>query len=273
MPAKMNSEFNYRYQVIGETVWAKIKTLKGFLEGRENALAMQAVSKLKHESLLARLQHLKDTNAPKWEIMSMEADIMEAEALHRTEFEAFELNRQEIAMLQNLLQEYYEIAEPTRIPGFTDEQMFEANAANEFTAMIGKEIYAEIVATGRASPAKIRNAMSNPLTWYALKSAGLIPAGAMMLEGSNDPRNVSLKSIPFTMEELDQLKMIAEQEGKVVSGPADLVKNEPIKMPKMPKQRKPSIKPTIPKAASNDKIKIIAKKVVAKNVTTSRAKK
>jgi len=48
--------------------------------------------------------------------------------------------------------------------------MFEANAANEFTAMIGKDIYAEILANGRPSPAKLRNAMSNPKTWNTLKS-------------------------------------------------------------------------------------------------------
>ena len=37
MAVKLNSEFNYRYQVIGETPWEKIKTLKGFLEGRVRA--------------------------------------------------------------------------------------------------------------------------------------------------------------------------------------------------------------------------------------------
>ena len=35
--SKLNSEFNYRYQVIGETVWAKIQTLHGFLDGRLRA--------------------------------------------------------------------------------------------------------------------------------------------------------------------------------------------------------------------------------------------
>ena len=41
MPAKLNTEFNYRYQVIGETVWEKIKTLKGILEGRIRASALE----------------------------------------------------------------------------------------------------------------------------------------------------------------------------------------------------------------------------------------
>ena len=47
MPAKLNTEFNYRYQVIGETVWEKIKTLKGFLEGRLRAAALEQVAEIK----------------------------------------------------------------------------------------------------------------------------------------------------------------------------------------------------------------------------------
>ena len=29
MASKLNTEFNYRYQVIGDTPWERIKTLKG----------------------------------------------------------------------------------------------------------------------------------------------------------------------------------------------------------------------------------------------------
>jgi hypothetical protein len=94
-------------------------------------------------------------------------------------------------MLKRLLAELYEIAE--RIPGYTDEQMFEANAANEFTVTIGKDIQAEIIANGRPSPAKLRNAMSNPHTFAALKQCGLVPETAVMLEGSNSALRIELK--------------------------------------------------------------------------------
>jgi len=43
MAQKFNTEFNYRYQVIGNTPWERIKTLKGFLEGRIRALALEEV--------------------------------------------------------------------------------------------------------------------------------------------------------------------------------------------------------------------------------------
>jgi hypothetical protein len=50
MASKFNSEFNYRYQVIGDTPWEKIKTLQGFLEGRVRAAALEEVSLLKNQA-------------------------------------------------------------------------------------------------------------------------------------------------------------------------------------------------------------------------------
>lgn len=195
MPSKLNSEFNYRYQVIGETVWEKIKTLQGFLEGRIRASKLEEVSMIRSKAKKAKLEYLKTkSDTPEYEILELEAEIKEAESFGDPSY-AYELNRQEIEILQKLLTEYYEIAEPTRIPGYTDEQMFEVNAANEFTAVIGKEIYAEILATGHPSPAKIRNAMSNPVTWNALKGLGLIPKDSFLLESSNDPLQVELKQL------------------------------------------------------------------------------
>jgi hypothetical protein len=193
MPSKLNTEFNYRYQVNGETVWEKIKILKGFLEGRVRAAALEKVAELKYQAKLAELQMLKESNGLPHVILNLQAEILEMESFLPEQKEAFELNRQEIEILKKILNECYEIAEPTRLPGYTDEQMFEANAANEFTVMIGKEIHAEIIANGRPSPAKIRNAMSNPHTWEALKQIGLIPEKELVLIGSNDPLKIELK--------------------------------------------------------------------------------
>ncbi len=41
MASNLNSEFNYRYQVIGSTPWEKLKTLKGFLVGRKRAAGLE----------------------------------------------------------------------------------------------------------------------------------------------------------------------------------------------------------------------------------------
>jgi len=188
MASKLNTEFNYRYQVIGDTAWEKIKTLKGFLEGRIRAAVLEEVGDLKYQAKLAKLKHLKNGGGGlEHEILELKAEILEAESHDVAAKEAFELNKKEIEILNKLLKELYVIAEPTRIKGYTDEEMFEANAANEFTVNIGREIQAEMIANGRPSPAKLRNAMSNPYTWNALKSIGLIPKETKILEGNINP--------------------------------------------------------------------------------------
>jgi len=187
MASKFNTEFNYRYQVIGNTPWEKIKTLQGFLEGRVRTASLEEISHLKYQAKVSELKHLIKENGLEHKILELKAEIMEIESFQATEEEAFKLNQDEIKILNKLLKELFVIAEPTRIEGYTDEEMYEANAANEFTVNIGREIQAEMIANGRPSPAKLRNAMSNPYTWNALKSVGLIPKDTKILEGNVNP--------------------------------------------------------------------------------------
>jgi hypothetical protein len=190
MASKLNTEFNYRYQVIGDTAWEKIKTLQGFLEGRVRAAALEEVGNLKDQAKVAKLKHLQNGgNGLEHEILELKAEILESISHQPAAKEAFELNQKEIKILEKLLEELYVIAEPTRIPGYSDEDMYEANAANEFTVNIGREIQAEMIANGRPSPAKLRNAMSNPYTWNALKDIGLVPKETKILVGNINPND------------------------------------------------------------------------------------
>jgi hypothetical protein len=194
MPSKFNSEFNYRYQVEGNTPWEKIKTLKGFLEGRIRAAALERVSELKYKAKVEEIEHLKEVGASKHLVTLAQAELIEIESFKQTEKEAFELNRQEIEILNKLLAELYEIVEPTRILGYTDDQMFEVNAANEFTVWVAREIHAELLATGQPSPARLRNAMLYPGAFEALQKIGLIPPEANILVGGVDPLKIELNA-------------------------------------------------------------------------------
>jgi hypothetical protein len=191
--SKLNSEFNYRYQVQGETAWAKIQTLNGFLKGRIRAAKLEQVGKLKYQAKIEELKHLKEIGGLLHVILRIEAEILEDESFHEEAVENFAQCREEIEMIKRILAELYAIVEPTRIQGYTDEQMYEVNAANEFTAVVAKEIQAEIIATGRPSPAKLHNAMSNPFSFKALQQIGLIPQEAKLLGVSNDPLCIELK--------------------------------------------------------------------------------
>ena len=183
MAQKLNSEFNYRTQVIGETPWAKLQTLQGFLVGRKRAAVLEQVSDLKLRAKKAELKHLRATGGLEHVMLNLEAEIMEIESSTEDAYNAYRLNEQEIEILERLIAEVRVECEKTRIPGYTDEEMFEANAANEFTLDMVKTIYAEILATGRPSPARLRNAMSNPVTWAALEHLELAPQGHPRLIG------------------------------------------------------------------------------------------
>lgn len=185
MASNLNSEFNYRYQVIGSTPWEKLKTLKGFLVGRKRAAALERCAELKYKAKLEEYKHLQTVPALPHVLLNLEAEIIELESHLDDQKHAFDLNREEIKILEKLIAELYEICEPTRIPGYTDDQMFEANANLEFTVTVGRELQAEIIANGRPSPAKLLNAMSNPQTLQMLTSVGLVPEGTTLLEAGS----------------------------------------------------------------------------------------
>jgi hypothetical protein len=185
MASNLNSEFNYRYQVIGSTPWEKLKTLKGFLVGRKRAAALERCAELKYKAKLEEYKHLKTVPALPHVLLNLEAEIIELESHLDDQKHAFELNRNEIKILEKLIAELYEVCEPTRIEGYSDDQMFEANANLEFTVTVGRELQAEIIANGRPSPAKLLNAMSNPQTLEMLISVGLVPEGTNLLEAGS----------------------------------------------------------------------------------------
>ena len=187
MPSKFNSEFNYKYQVMGCTPWERIKILKGFLEGRIRAVALEEVSHLQHDALLAEMAFLKTTGAPEHEQMRLQAKVVESVSHMVIIDEAYELNRQEIEILNRLLAECYEMAEPTRIEGYSDEEMFEVNASHEFAVLTMREMQSEIVANGRPSPATVLHAMNNPHVLTAILQSGLLPADAIPLLTGNAP--------------------------------------------------------------------------------------
>jgi hypothetical protein len=187
MASNLNSEFNYRYQVIGNTPWEKIKTIKGFLVGRKRAAVLEECGELKYQAKLEELNHLKKVPALPHIILNLQAEILEIESHIDDSKHAFELNRTEIKILEKYLTELYVEVEPTRLKHengkpYTDDEMFEVNANYEFTVTVGREIQAEIIANGRPSPAKLLNAMSNPQTLETLKYLGLVPKETILLE-------------------------------------------------------------------------------------------
>ena len=202
MASNLNSEFNYRYQVMGCTPWEKLKNLKNFLVGRKEAAAMEKVAEMKHQAFIEEFEDLKkDPTVKPYVILKKEAEIIEYDEHFENQRHAFQLARSEVAILEKLIAELYIELESTRLYSedgtpYSDDEMFEVNANLEFTVMIGREIQSEIIANGRPSAAKILNAMSNPQTLEMLQCVGLIPPEISLLTHteifeklSNDNKN------------------------------------------------------------------------------------
>ena len=74
--ARLNTKFNYLTQIEGNTVWERIKTLQGFIEGRKRAMALKEVNKLESEAMEAQLEDAR-ANKPIWEVKRLEAKKVE----------------------------------------------------------------------------------------------------------------------------------------------------------------------------------------------------
>ena len=220
MPSKFNTEFNYKYQVMGCTPWERIKILKGFLEGRVRAVALEEVAHLQHDSLLAEMAYLKTTGAPEHEQMRLQAKIVESASHMVRVDEAYELNRQEIEILNRLLAECYEMAEPTRIEGYTDEEMFEVNADHEFAVVTMREMQSEIIANGRPTPATVLHAMNNPHVLAATLKAGLLPPEAIPLLTGNAPI-FGVQEMAAIKTSQEEMLMLDTEEVTIVDAPEE----------------------------------------------------
>jgi len=219
MPERFNSEFNYKYQVMGCTPWEKIKTLKSFLEGRVRAAALEEVGRLSHDALLAEMEYLNANDAPEHEQIKKRIEIIESESHRVILDEAFELNCKEIENLNKLLAECYEMAEPTRIEGYSDEEMFEVNASHEFAVTTMREMQSEIVANGRPSPATVLHAMNNPHVLTAVLQSGLLPAEAIPLLTGNAPLFAVEEMAVLKTSQKEMLMLVDTEEVTIVDAP------------------------------------------------------
>jgi len=221
MPSKFNTEFNYKYQVMGCTPWERIKILKGFLEGRVRAVALEECSHLQHDALLAEMAFLKTNGSPQHKQMRLQAKIVESISHMVIVDEAYELNRQEIEILNRLIAECYVMAESTRIEGYSDEEMFEVNASHEFAVLTMREMQSEIVANGRPNPATVLHAMNNPHVLTAILQSGLLPADAIPLLTGNAPIFAVEEMAALKTSQKEMLMLVDTEEVTIVDAPEE----------------------------------------------------
>ena len=156
--ARMNRNAQYIYEVDGETIWEKLRVIRGMLQSRKNALAIANLSRL---DFLSRTD--TDTIAYKKDLVGipdLENNIKdcENEIEFLTEFESY------------LTAE----AEKTRIPGKTDDEMYEINFYLELQTRLVRRAQAQIVSLGRIEVETLQRILKNPGALKVCIDTGLL---------------------------------------------------------------------------------------------------
>lgn len=133
--SRVNHNANYMFDVDGETVWEKLRTIRGMLDDRRRAY--------QHAQLNSEIQGKRiEKEDPqsfeyrKWLIDKDFSDSLIVDCKNEIKFlEAFETF---------LLSE----AEKTRIPGKTDDEMYEINYFYEMETRLARKAQAQIMTRG-----------------------------------------------------------------------------------------------------------------------------
>jgi hypothetical protein len=132
--ARQNHNVNYMYDVDGETVWEKLRTIRSMLDDRQRAYQHATLARDENEK-----KHKKDTTSLKYKQWLIDKDFNESliqDCVNEVKFlEAFE---------SFLAAE----AEKTRIPGKTDDEMYEINYFHEMEVRLVRHAQAQIMTRG-----------------------------------------------------------------------------------------------------------------------------
>ena len=132
--ARVNHNVNYMYDVDGETVWEKLRVIRGMLDDRRRAHAIGLLTKEQAEK---KFENDKESfEYKKWLVERDFNDSLLQDCANEIKFlEAFE---------SFLAAE----AEKTRIPGKTDDEMYEINYFHEMEVRLVRRAQAQIMTAG-----------------------------------------------------------------------------------------------------------------------------
>jgi hypothetical protein len=145
--ARVNHNANYLYDVDGETVWEKLRTIRGMLNERRMSYKISFLNYEENEK-----KYQEDTSSfeyKKW--------------LINKEFQKellIDCNN-EIQFLETFESFLAKEAEKTRILGKTDDEMYEINFFHEMEVRLVRRAQAQIISNGRLSDELVMRLMKN----------------------------------------------------------------------------------------------------------------
>jgi len=157
--SRVNHNANYIFDVEGETVWEKLRTIRGMLGDRRRAYELAL---LKQEQAEAELD---ETNTYKYREYLINKDF-QLSLIEDCKNEVEFLEKFEIYLTQE--------AEKTRIPGKTDDEMYELNFFEELKTRLVRKAQAQIISTGRIQEDTLLRLMKNNDALDACIQQGLL---------------------------------------------------------------------------------------------------
>jgi hypothetical protein len=155
--SRQNHNANYLYDTDGETVWEKLRVIRGFLEDRKIAYSLGMLAQEEQSKL-----DINSIDYRKWLINKPQHDKILQECLDEIKFlEEFE---------SWLTQE----AEKTRIVGKTDDEMYEINYFEELKIRLVKRAQAQFISTGRVEADTLQRIIKNKETLALAINSGIL---------------------------------------------------------------------------------------------------
>ncbi len=168
--SQLNRNAHYLFTVDGITVWERLRVIRNFIIEREQALKLAELNKTKYDTM---------------DKASFEAQ--EKEIFREQEQTLIEECRDELMFLKDLEQRLATEAEPTRLEGKSDKEMYEINYFEELIQLNLLTLQSELLSTGVVSPSTMKMLLRNPQTLERATTMGLVnkealPKGLCMLK-------------------------------------------------------------------------------------------
>lgn len=164
MASQVNHNAAYEFVVDGITVWDRLRVIRTFISSNKMNVEMAKLGMEEEEYKLSKLDDTKESD-----FIRRRHDITKVEAL-----DAIKKAEDELKFLYKLEKDLVEKAEPTRIKGKTDDEMYEINYYHELTAKYVRKAHSEIIAIGHLTPATVELLMQCPSAMTELVSQDIL---------------------------------------------------------------------------------------------------
>jgi len=163
--SRQNHNAQYIYDLEGETVWEKLRVVRNQLEQKKLALALAELSEEHSETTLDKdsYEYKKYLLNKPHNQKNIQDCVNEIDFL--TDFEA--------ALTDE--------AEKTRIPGKTDDEMYEINFFDELKIRLVKSAQAQLISCGRLSDETILRILKNRPALELCVQRGLLAETALQI--------------------------------------------------------------------------------------------